>query len=90
MSPFLRLYFWTRRASWRSAVLGRLAVKLALLAVAVVLAVVAGPWQVAAAVVAAAVVALVFTLGRFSAEWRNAGVTVGRQYRRLTRRGGRR
>lgn len=89
MSPFLQLYFWTRRASMRSAAVGRLLTKLALLAGAVFLAVLVGQWLVVA-VVAIALVILVFVLGRFSAEWRNAGVTVGRQYRRLTRRGGRR
>jgi hypothetical protein len=90
VSPFLQLYFWTRRASMRSAAVGRLLAKLALLAGAVFLAVLVGQGLVVAVVVAIALVVLVFVLGRFSAEWRNAGVTVGRQYRRLTRRGGRR
>jgi hypothetical protein len=90
VSPFLGLYFRARRASWRSAAVGRLLAKLALLAVAVFVAVQVSSWQVAAVAVAVALVALVFILGRFSAEWHNAGVTVARQYRRLARRGGHR
>lgn len=90
MSPFLRLHFWTRRASWRSAAVGRLLVKLAVSAGAVFLAVRIGQWQLTVVVAAVALLVLVFALGRFDAEWRHAGVTVGRQYRRLTRRGGHR
>lgn len=90
MSPFLRLYFRARRASWRSAAVVRLLVKLAVLAGAVFLAIRFGSWEVVVVVVVVALVALVFVVGRFDAEWRTAGVTVGRQYRRLTRRGGRR
>jgi hypothetical protein len=90
VSPFLRLHFWTRRASWRATAVGRLLVKLAVLAGAVFLAVRIGQWQITATVVAVALVVLVFALGQLAADWRHAGVTVGRQYRRLTRRGGHR
>lgn len=87
MSPFLGLFFWTRRASLRARAFGRLMIRLALLVAAVAVAVREGPVLVAAAVVVAALVALIFVLGTFTVDWRNAHVTVGRQYRRLKKRG---
>lgn len=87
MSPFMRLFFWRRRAGWRARAFGQLLVRLAVLALSVFIAVVVGQALVVVAVAVAAVVALLFILGAFTTDWRNAHVTVGRQYRRLQKRG---
>lgn len=80
------LLFWSRRAGWRAQAFGRLIVRLALLALAVFAAVQVGQALVVVVVAAAAAVALLFILGAFTTDWRNAQVTVGRQYRRLARK----
>ncbi len=89
MSPFMRLFFWSRRAGWRAGAFGRLLGRLAVLALAVFAAVAVGQALVVVAVAVAAVIALVFILGDFTTQWRNAHVTVGRQYRRLAKKRGR-
>ena len=86
MSPFLRLYFLGRLFGRRASVLGRLFVRLALVALAVAVAINAGGDLVGVACVAGAGVALVVVVGAFTAQWRNAGVRTSTEYRRLTRR----
>lgn len=81
------LFFWARRARWRARALGQLLVRLAVPVVAAVIAIMTGQFIVAAAVTAAAAVAALFIFGAFTTDWRNAHVTVGRQYRRLRKRG---
>lgn len=88
MSPFMRLFFWSRRAGWRASALARLLVRLAVLAVAVFITVQVGQALVVVVAVVVAAVALFFILGAFTTDWRNAAVTVGRQYRRLARKRG--
>ena len=80
----MRLHFWSRQAGWRAGAVGRLLVRLTLLALAVFVAIQVGQVLVVVAVAAAAVVGLTFILGAFTTDWRNAAVTVGRQYRRLS------
>lgn len=86
MSPFTKLHFWSRRASWRAGALGKLLVRLAGLAIAMTLAVQIG--LVITTVIAAVLTAIaaLFVLGAFTAEWRTAGVRTAQQYRRITHR----
>ena len=86
MSPFLRLHFRMRRAFWRGRALAVLVFRLALLGVGMFLAIEVGKVLVAVLVGLVAVVAAVLCLGAFTADWRYAGVRLGQQYRRLTRR----
>lgn len=86
MSPYMRLFFRARRAGWRAQATAKFLVRIALLALGVVLAIQVGQILVTLIVAGAAAVALLFILGAFTAEWRHAGVRVGQQYRRLTHR----
>ncbi len=81
------LFFWARRARWRARAVGQLLVRLAVPVVAAVIAIATGQFLVAIAVTAVAVVAALFIFGAFTTDWRNAHVTVDRQYRRLRKRG---
>ncbi|HEX4811705.1 MAG TPA: hypothetical protein VFV66_02995 [Nonomuraea sp.] len=81
------LFFWARRARWRARAVRQLLVRLAVPVVAAVIAIATGQFLAALVVTAAAVVIALFIVGAFTTDWRNAHVTVNRQYRRLQKRG---